>query len=182
MSMLKRLNLRFVAIMLIYGGVVFLVYRDEVLGSFLAPLAEWTASIICTLMHQIGIDALRDGAVLTHSGGFAYEIAYTCTGILPAVTFIACVFAYPGTLGNKWVGVAIGVPALLAVNYLRLINLFYIGVSFPSAFGLAHEVLWEGLLAISFIALWLGWIDWSNNRQRAKTERDAARMMGSEQL
>jgi len=153
--------------MLSYGVVVFLVYRDEVLGSFLAPFAEWTASIICTLMHQIGMDALRDGAILIHPDGFAYEIAYTCTGVLPAVTFIACVFAYPGTLLNKWVGVTFGVPALLAVNYLRLINLFYIGVSFPQAFGLAHEVLWEGLLAISFIALWLGWIDWSNNRQKA---------------
>jgi len=40
MSVLKRLNLRFAVIMLSYGGVVFLVYRDEVLGSFLAPFAE----------------------------------------------------------------------------------------------------------------------------------------------
>jgi len=182
MSVLKRLNLRFAVLMMIYGGVVFLVYRDEVLGSFLAPLAESTAFITCELMHHLGIDALRDGAVLTHSGGFAYEIAYTCTGVLPAVTFMACVFAYPGTLRNKWIGVAIGVPALLAVNYLRLINLFYIGVSFPGAFGLAHAVLWEGLLAISFIGLWMGWIGWSNNRQSAKTERDTDRMIGSEQL
>ncbi len=182
MSVLKRLNFRFAVIMLIYGGVVFLVYRDEMLGSFLAPFAEWTASIICALMRQVGMEVLRDGAVLTHPGGFAYEIAYTCTGLLPAATFIVCVFAYPGTLRNKWVGVAFGVPALLAVNYVRLINLFYIGVSFPGAFELAHEVLWEGLLAVFFIGFWMGWIDWSNNRQSAKTERDTDRMIGSEQL
>ena len=168
MSILKQLNLRFVFIMLAYGGVVFLVYRDEVLGSFLAPLAEGTALITSELIRQIGIETLRDGAVLTHPNGFAYEIAYTCTGLLPGVTFIVCVLAYPGTLRNKWPGIALGVPALLVLNYLRLVNLFYIGVRFPRAFGFAHEVLWEGLLAVAFIGLWLSWIFWSNNRQNGK--------------
>lgn len=170
MSILKQLNLRFVFIMLAYGGVVFLVYRDEVLGSFLAPLAEGTALITSELIRQFGVEVLRDGAVLTHPNGFAYEIAYTCTGLLPGVTFFVCVLAYPGTVRNKWSGIAIGVPVLLAVNYLRLVNLFYIGVHFPSVFRLAHEVIWEGLLAVTFIGLWLSWISWSNNRQNDKID------------
>lgn len=166
MSILRQLNLRFVVIMLAYGGVVFVVYRDEVLGRYLAPLAEWTAIVTSELIRWGGIDVLREGVVLTHSNGFAYQIAYTCTGFLPSVTFIACVLAYPGALHNKLFGILFCVPLLLAVNFLRLINLYYIGVCFPSSFGLAHEVIWEGLLAISFIGLWLGWIEWSAKRQQ----------------
>jgi exosortase/archaeosortase family protein len=164
-AILKQFNLRFVLIMLIYGGIVFVVYRDEVLASVLAPLAEGTAFITSKLLCLFSVEVLREGAVLTHPDGFAYEIAYTCTGLLPGVTFIVCVMAYPGSLKSKWPGIVIGVPVLLAVNYLRLVNLFYIGVHFPGAFGLAHEVIWEGLLAVAFIGLWLSWIGWSNNRQ-----------------
>jgi exosortase/archaeosortase family protein len=162
---LKHLNRRFVFILLLYGAVVFFVYRDEVLASLLAPLAEATALITSKLISQFGIETLRQGSVLIHPDGFAYEIAYTCTGLLPVVTFIVCVLAYSGTLRNKWRGIVIGVPVLLIVNYLRLAHLFYIGVYFPSAFRLAHEVIWEGLLAVSFIGLWCSWISWSNNCQ-----------------
>ena len=165
MLILKQLNLRFVCIMLLYGGVVFFVYRDEVLATFLAPLAKATAFITSMLVRQADIEVLREGAVLTHPNGFSYEIAYTCTGLLPVVTFIVCIVAYPAAMRHKWQGIVIGVPVLLLVNYLRLANLFYIGIYFPEAFRLAHEVIWEGLLAIAFIGLWLGWIGWSNNRQ-----------------
>ncbi len=57
-----------------------------------------------------------------------------------------------------------GVPILGAVNLLRLVSLFYIGLHFPGAFAWAHGVTWEGLLAAVFIGLWLGWIVWSERR------------------
>lgn len=160
-SLPQGLNLRFAVIMAIYGGAVFLLYRDEVLGPVLAPLAAWTAHITLVLVRELGIDAVRDGAVLVHPDGFAYEIAYTCTGFLPVTTFIACVLAYPAKWHAKRVGIAVGVPLLWMVNLVRLVHLFYLGVYIPEAFVVAHEVVWEWLLAVIFIALWLGWIRWS---------------------
>lgn len=164
---MDRLNLRFAVIMMIYGGAVFLTYRDEVLGPFLTPLAVTTARMTAAILHGIGIEALRDKAMLQHPDGFAYDIAYTCTGFLPAVTFIVCILACSGTPGGKLAGIAFGVPVLIAVNLLRLVHLFYLGVYFPAAFGFAHELLWEGLLAIAFIGLWLGWLQWTNHSHRA---------------
>ncbi|MGR9115944.1 MAG: archaeosortase/exosortase family protein [Gammaproteobacteria bacterium] len=148
--------------MLTYGGAVFLVYRDEVLGGYLAPLAEWTATLCSRLIQWSGMEVLREGVFLTHPNGFGYEIAYTCTGLLPSVTFIVCVMAYPSVFRYQFIGILVCIPVLLTVNYLRLVNLFYLGVYFPSAFGLAHEVIWEGLLAVTFISLWLSWIYWSD--------------------
>jgi exosortase/archaeosortase family protein len=150
--------------MMIYGGAVFLVYRDEVLGPVLAPLAAWTAHITLILVHVLGIDAVRADTVLAHPDGFAYEVAYTCTGFLPISTFIACILAYPGTWHTKRVGIAFGVPLLWMVNLLRLVHLFYLGVYIPEAFAPAHEVVWQGLQGMVFIALWLSWIHWSEKQ------------------
>lgn len=163
MSILKQFNLRFVVIMLMYGSVAFLFYRDEVLGLYLVPLAEWTAMNTSELIKWSGIDVLQEGVILTHPHGFTYEVAYTCTGLLPGATFIACILAYPGPLRNKWLGILLCLPVLLAVNYLRLVNLFFIGVYFPGSFELVHEVVWEGLQVVAFISLWLSWISWSEN-------------------
>lgn len=152
--------------MMIYGEAVFWVYRDEVLGPILTPVATATARLVLAALGLIGIDASREGAAIAHPNGFAYEIAYTCTGFLPVSTFIVCILAYPGTWCAKGIGVALGVPVLLAVNMLRLVDLFYIGVHFPHVFAWAHEVLWQALQVVEFIALWLGWIGWSTRWAR----------------
>jgi exosortase/archaeosortase family protein len=159
---LQGLNLRFAVIMTVYGGAVFLVYRDEVLAPLLAPLAAWTAHITLVLVHGLGIDAVCNGAVLANPRGFACNLAYNCTGFLLITTFIACVLAYPGTWRAKFVGIIFGVPLLWVANLLRLVHLFYLGVYIPEAFAHAHEVLWQWILAGTFIALWLTWIWWSH--------------------
>ncbi len=155
---MKQLNFRFAVIMTVYGAAVFLLYRDEVLGVALSPLAVLTARITAFLLHRIGLPAQREEALLSHPDGFSYEVAYTCTGFLPAVTFIVCLAASSGPVRAKLAGIAWGVPALIAVNLLRLVHLYYLGVHMPSAFALAHEVVWEVLLAITFVGLWTVWL------------------------
>lgn len=161
---MKPFNLRFVFIILLYGGIVFLCYRDEVLGTVLAPLEETTAIITSTLLRWCAIMVTREGTVLSHPDGFSYKIAYICTGFLPSATFVICIFAFPGAKSDKFVGILCGVPSLLFVNYLRLANLFYIGVYFPESFKFAHELLWEAMQVIFFITLWLLWIHWATGR------------------
>lgn len=160
MARMKRLNLHFVKVMLVYGGAIFLVYRDEVLGPSLAPLAVLTARMTLQLLRAVDVEVLQEGAKLSHPAGFAYEIAYDCTGFLPIVTFLVCVLAYSGPVSRKCAGIALGVPILLAVNLFRLAHLFYVGVHFPDEFTFAHEVLWEGLLTLVFCGLWWGWTEY----------------------
>ena len=164
MRVLQGFNLRFAVIIALYGGAVFLGYRDEVLGPVLAPFAPWTAYITLVLVHGLGIDAVQYGTVLAHPNGFAYVVIYSCTGFLPVIMFIGCVVAYPGTWRAKCVGIAFGVPLVWMINLLRLVHLFYLGVYNPQMFALAHEVVWQGILAMTFIALWLSWICWSEKR------------------
>lgn len=162
MYMIRQLNLRFATVMVGFVGVVWLTYREDMLGSVLAPLATVTAQTMLALLHWLGMEAVGVTTVISHPDGFAYEIYYRCTGFLPAAFLTAAILAYPGPLRRKFVGLAVGIPLLFALNLIRLVHLFYIGVYNPAAFELAHTVLWEGIVIMAILGLWVGWTKWSD--------------------
>ncbi len=165
MSVTRQLNLRFAAVMTVFGGVVLLTYREEVLGSVLAPFTTLTVQVTLALLHWLGMEAVRLATVISHPDGFAYEIYYRCTGFLPVAFLTVSILASPGPLRRKLVGLAVGVPILIALNLIRLAHLFYLGVDKPAAFDLAHAVLWEGFLILTIFGLWLGSTRWSVRSQ-----------------
>ena len=162
--MMRQLNLRFALVMLGFVGVVWLTYREEVLGSLLAPLAMLTAQIAIALLNWLGMEAVRLVTVISHPDGFAYEIYYRCTGILPVAFLTVSILAYPGPLRRKLVVLAVGVPIMILLNLVRLVHLFYLGVHNPAAFDIAHAIVWETLLILAIIGIWVGWTRWSDKR------------------
>ncbi len=159
----RQLNLRFVAAMVGFAGVALLAYREDVLGTLIAPLTTWTARVTLALLQQTGMEAKRVATVISHPGGFAYDIYYRCTGFLPVAFLTTAILAYPGRWRRKLVGLVIGVPLLIAVNLIRLVHLFYLGVHRPAAFDFAHAVLWEGFGILAILGLWFGWTRWSDS-------------------
>ena len=141
--MSRQYNLRFAMIMVGFMGVVLLTYRDDVVGSVLAPVATLTAQATLMLLHWSGIEAVRVATQICHPSGFAYEIYYRCTGLLPAAFLTTAILAYPAPLRLKIAGLAAGLPILTAFNLTRLVHLFYVGVHSKGAFDLAHSFLWE---------------------------------------
>jgi exosortase/archaeosortase family protein len=130
----------------------------------LDPLAGLVASLTQAALHAIGIAAQRAGTVLFVPGGFAYDITVGCTGLLPAVVLAAAILASPGTLDAKRRGLSVGVPLVLAVNLLRLVHLFYLGIHAPRVFVLAHSLVWEATLVLCTFVTWLVWTRWAARR------------------
>ena len=174
MHLTRQLNLRFVAVMVGFAGVALLTYREDVLGALLAPLTTWTARVTLALLYWLGIAATRMATVVSHPSGFAYEIHYRCTGFLPVAFLMTAILAYPGCWRRKLVGLAVGVPVLIALNLTRLVHLFYLGVHHPATFDFAHTVLWEGLFVFAIFGLWVGWTRWIN----APTDGNASARKG----
>jgi exosortase H (IPTLxxWG-CTERM-specific) len=168
MSVARQLNARFAAVMVVFAGVVLLSYRGDVLGLFLAPLTSLTARTTIALLQWSGIEAVRVGTLIYHPDGFAYEIYYRCTGFLPVAFLAVSILAYPGSLRRKFVGLAVGVPVLVALNLARLVHLFYIGAHNPVMFDLAHTVLWEAFLILTVFGLWLGWTKQADPHAKAR--------------
>jgi exosortase/archaeosortase family protein len=132
----------------------------------LTPLTGFLASVVQTLLAWNGVAALRHDAVLYMPGGFAYEVAAGCTGLLPAAVVAVAIVASPATGTAKRRGLAVTVPFLLGVNLLRLVHLFYLGVYAPRLFARAHGFLWEGAMVLVSFGTWLAWSAWAARHAR----------------
>jgi exosortase/archaeosortase family protein len=127
----------------------------------LAPLTGLVASLVRAMLHPLGIEAVRAGGTLSVPGVFGYEITVGCTGIVAGAVLTVAILASPGASAAKVSGLLVGVPLVLAVNLLRLVHLFYIGIHAPGRFALAHSILWEGAVVLVTFTTWLAWSRWS---------------------
>ncbi len=158
----ERLRVGLVAASLL--AAVLLTPRRPVLDPVLAPLDELTARVTAALLEWGGLEVDREGVVLSHASGFAYEIYWRCTGLLPGVFVAGLILASPGRARDRGVGAAAGAVIVLVVNFIRLVHLFQLGVRQPAAFAWAHSVLWEAAIVLLVLAVWQGWIVWSRGR------------------
>ena len=163
---MKQLNYRFAAVMLAFLGLVWLTYREAVLGAVLAPLTALTAQTTVALLERLGMEAARAATVISHPDGFACEIYFRCTGVLPVAFLVVSVLGYPGAARRKIAALAAGVPLLVLINQVRLVRLYFIGVHQPAAFHAAHSVVWEGIVIFAVAGLWLGWARWSDGSSK----------------
>ncbi len=161
MVQIKKRDLRFLAAMAVFASVVFLIYREEVVGPPLAPLATLTAQITVWLLHWVGIDAVREATLISQPGGFAYNISFRCTAILPMTFLTAAILFFPVPMRKRIVGLMIGLPMLMLLNVTRLIHLFYIGLHDPAHFELWHEDLWRGMIRLAILVIWMAWALWA---------------------
>jgi exosortase/archaeosortase family protein len=154
-----RFLIRVSALMLLF----LVAYRDDLLGRLLGPWEELTARMTLALLQALKIEAVRFGSQIHHPGGFAYEIYYRCTGVLPAALLAALTAATPASLRSKLIGVGAGIPLLVALNLLRLVQLFHTGVYHPARFSLVHGPVWELLLMLATLGIWWRWSRWARH-------------------
>ncbi len=126
-----------------------------------------TATALAGALWLLGADAQASGTLVT-SKIFSAEIITECTAIFPLMIFLAAVVAYPCAWKKKLWGMALGVPAILVINLIRLVSLFYIGYWFPSAFETAHLLIWQSLIIFFAVLLWLVWVEWFVHRYEAQ--------------
>ena len=94
------------------------------------------------------------------TNSFQFEITAECTSLVPTAILISGVIAWPSKRREKLAGVAMGLVALFAINLIRIITLFYVGSAFPGFLDIAHYFIWQTLIVVLAIGLWLGWTQW----------------------
>ena len=138
-----------------------MAYRDDLVGRLLGPWEELTARMTLALLHAFKMEAVRLGAQIHHPGGFAYEIYYRCTALLPVAILTALTAATPASVRSKLIGACAGIPLLVALNLIRLVQLFHTGVFHPALFGLVHGPVWELVLMLATLGIWWRWSRWA---------------------
>lgn len=122
-----------------------------------------TAAMLAGALWLLGAGGQSIGTVVT-SKIFSAEIITECTAIFPIMIFLAAVIAYPSGWKKKLWGILLGVPAIIFVNLIRLVSLFYIGYWFPSVFETAHLLVWQSLIIFFAVLFWLVWVEFFVHR------------------
>ncbi|HEX4521946.1 MAG TPA: exosortase H [Casimicrobiaceae bacterium] len=146
----------------------FLVLQAALFGLELTPWAQqwfvvpWTNTLAAI---SAGIVKLFDPNVVAHgkvlqsaSNGFAVSIEAGCNGVEATIVLVAAVLAFPASWRRKLAGLAIGIVAVQGLNIVRVISLFYLGQWNFSVFEWAHLYVWQALIMLDVLVVWLLWV------------------------
>ena len=136
----------------------FFVLHWKVTEKYLATtLPEWIAFFCAKFLSVIGYQSIASGTLVSIEDRFRFTIVYHCTGVLGMIIFVSAVVAFPATIREKLVGVAIGIPVLNVVNILRVSLLGVVGLYSHEVFEFCHHFLLQGVFIAFVIATWLVW-------------------------
>jgi exosortase H (IPTLxxWG-CTERM-specific) len=148
--------------------VVFLVLLAVLFAVELTPWAQayfvvpWTnalAAISTSIVTLFDPNVVASGKVIrSMSNGFAVSIEAGCNGVEATLVLCAAILAFPAPWRHKLAGLAIGVVAVQLLNIVRVISLFYIGQWDFAVFEWAHQYVWQALIMLDVLIVWLIWV------------------------
>ena len=127
-----------------------------------AIVVPWTglvADASAGLIRAFDGDAQSEGKTLySRKNGFAVTIEAGCNGVEAMLVLLAGIVAFPAPWKYKLAGLAIGAVAIQALNLVRIVSLFYIGQWDAQWFEWAHLYIWQSLIMLDALIVWLLWI------------------------
>src|SRR5437867_13263753 len=148
--------------------VLFMVLLALMFGLELTPWAQqwfvepWTvalARISASLVTGVDPGVISVGKVLRSTGnGFAVSIEAGCNGVEATIVLIAAMLAFPAPWKNKITGLLVGTIAVQGLNIIRVISLFYLGQWNFHVFEWAHLYVWQALIMLDVLIVWLLWV------------------------
>jgi exosortase H (IPTLxxWG-CTERM-specific) len=123
------------------------------------PFTSLIADISVWLIQMFDDNVIATANVIRdNASGFGVRIERGCNGVEALIILFAAIFAFPAPLRNKLVGFAIGFVAIQALNLVRIISLFYLGQWNQVAFEWFHLYLWQALIILDALVVWLVWL------------------------
>jgi len=148
--------------------VLFLLLQGALFGLELTPWAQewfvvpWTntlAAISAGIVRLFDPAVMAQGKVLQSAhNGFAVSIEAGCNGVEATIVLLAAILAFPAPWKRKLLGLAIGIVAVQGLNIVRVISLFYLGQWNFSMFEWAHLYVWQALIMLDVMVVWLLWV------------------------
>ncbi len=153
----ERPETRFLILFLTILGVSFTVVALKPINDgVVVPYTAFVAKVSATVLALLGEDITVRGCDLV-SPRFAVTIYNGCNGLITSLVFISGVLAFPARVRAKLLGVVGGLVAIQLINQVRIVSLFYIGVFFPRFFSESHVFIWQSIVIVFGVTLWVLW-------------------------
>lgn len=153
---MTRFAIRFLIIMTaLFAAELTTPAQNALVIPFTEGLAHLSAGLITVFDPQV----ISYGKILqSNRNGFAISIEAGCNGIEAALILASAMLAFPAPWKHRLTGIVIGLVAVQALNITRVVSLFYIGQWNEKAFEWAHLYLWQALIMLDVLIVWLIWI------------------------
>lgn len=148
--------------------VTFLLLQALLFGFELTPWAQehfvvpWTttlARISTWLVTVFDPNVMAVGKIMrSTTNGFAVSIEAGCNGVEATIVLLAAILAFPAPWRHKITGLLVGVVAVQGLNVVRVISLFYLGQWDRDWFEWAHLYVWQALIMLDVLIVWLIWV------------------------
>jgi len=136
--------------------------------AFVFPLTSGIARLSTTLMQLWDDGVLAQGKVIWDSAsGFAVSIEPGCNGVEAGIVLIAAMLSFSASWRDKLLGITVGLVTVQALNLVRIVSLFYLGQWNRTAFEWAHLYIWQALIMLDVLVVFLLWLRWLSTRHPA---------------
>ena len=147
--------------MVLYAAILalgfFILALRPVNDHVVNPYTSFVAQEAKVVLNLFGEHARVDRQVLS-SSRFSVSIYNGCNGLEAILIFSSGVLAFPAPWRRKLVGLALGFVAIQIVNVIRVVSLFYIGVFIPAWFSASHVFVWQSLIILLGVVMWVIWV------------------------
>lgn len=141
------------------------VALQPVNDAVVVPLTAGIARLSGAVLTALGENVVVAGCDI-RSPRFAVTIYNGCNGLITSLVFVAAVLAFPASWRVKTLGVAAGLVAIQLLNLIRVVALYYTGALLPELFDEAHVVVWQSLIIVAGVVLWIVWARVASRRTR----------------
>ena len=142
----------FVALIVMYLIVAWNPVNDHVI----VPATKGIAAAAGAMLHAIGQDVTVNGTTIG-SSRFAVNINNGCNGIEAMLILLAAIGSFPAPWRARLIGLAIGAVIVQFINEIRIISLYLIGAYKPSLFQIFHTAVWQVVVILAAIIVFLQW-------------------------
>jgi exosortase H (IPTLxxWG-CTERM-specific) len=123
------------------------------------PFTSTVADISVWIVKAFDENVIATGNVIRDKvSGFGVRIERGCNGLEAVIILFAAIFAFPAPFKNKLIGFTAGFFAIQLLNLVRIISLFYLGQWNYTAFEWFHLYLWQALIILDALVVWLIWL------------------------
>ena len=148
---------------LIFLGIQAVLFGVEMLNTVQAAVVQpWTglvAQASAAIVHLFDPSVISYGRVLQSAKtGFGVSIEPGCNGVEATIVLVAAMLAFPSSWKMKAWGIGLGFIAVQAVNLLRVVTLFFLGQWNFKVFEFAHLYMWQALIMLDVLVVWLLWM------------------------
>jgi exosortase H (IPTLxxWG-CTERM-specific) len=132
------------------------------------PWTDAVARVSAAAVTAVDASVVASGRqILDRFTGHGVTIEAGCNGLEAMILLAAAMIAFPASWARRLGGIALGGAAVQALNVVRIVSLFYLSRWNAAAFEWAHLYLWQPLIMVDVLVVWLVWLRWARRTSHA---------------